>query len=762
MKKPTSAVSALLTTLILSISAIACAGEGTAQNPESEPTTAATAPTESVKQTPPSGEAASLTTTEPNDADATPAPSAEMCQEGDARRHRLNDLAEHVYDGAVSKYLLENASTVGREITPDSEAYAMMLLADGKSYETCVEVPERCLRIQFLKASSQKERDALLAGAASYTYDRALACLQRAGEAYAAERPTPEMEARDLEAKYRERILPRLIGNMMPVAMLADSSFFGTDNGKAHRLATEVWEDCLQTLSNKPVETKRLAERVSEDMTAVLDCVEELHEKIPEWAEPPTAGGSPTPENTETPTAKPEPTPTPAKAPAPSTDPAPTTTPTATDEPPPAPGFPDTEPGKDWTRHTARNRGGGQVFSIMLPPGWEITTTHGIDSFVGEIRGEGILLRFDLGWYSQEPQPERDPQNEYIVLRETIGGNEAKLVLAADPPEERGEDHRAVTAVYFGHLHERNRLVMAGEGLTREQQETAAAIFRSTRIGQPDQETGQNPPDNENPSVTAARKAAARHLTKLLPGNEQRLALVLQEPVRWPDAALGCPQEGMAYAQVKTPGYRITLAHGGGTITVHTDQTGRQAVVPQNCLESPQAAVQPTDDGRTVHAKLAPAGAPCPADSPGAGEAAPLEPPILDGREYQLCSGGQKIGIFRGSHAPPHPSLIPARIAESAVQDVYIQALEKHPVAYRLVAASSRTSGNCTQHAGYELRRIGRSVHVRILHHQTTVPKAQCTKDIQEDRTVVPLGTDFPEGTEHTLQVNGWTGTLNP
>ena len=598
MKKPTGAVSALLTALILSISTLACAGEGTAQNPEPEPATATTPPTESLKRTLPGRQAASLAATEPNDAYATPTPPVEICQEGQARGSRINDLAEHVYDGAVSKYLLENASSIGREIKPDSEAYAMMLLADDEAYETCVEIPERCLRIQFLRTNSQEERDALLAGAASYAYDRALACLQRAGDAYVEDRPTPEMEPGELQAKYRDRLLPCLTGNMMPTAMLVDSSSFGTGNEKAHRIATEVWEACLQTLSNKPVETERLAERVSEDMTAVLDCVEELHARIPEWGENPP----------------PEPTPPPAEAPA-------LTAPT---ELSPSPDTPDTGPAEDWTKHMARNRAGGEVFSIMLPPGWELTTAHGIDSFVGEVRGYGVILRFDLGWYSHEPKPERDPHNEYVVLHENIGGNDAKLVLAANPPADKEKDYRAVTAVYFSHLHENNRFVMAGAGLTRDQQETAAAIFRSIRIGQPNQEAGQNPPGNEHPAATAARKAAAQHLE----GQEQEITLVLQEAVQWPNAALGCSQQGMTYAQVETPGYRITFAHGGGTINVHTDQDGRQAIVPENCLEGPQATIQPTDDGRTVHATLAPAGAPCPADDAGQSPA----PPILDGR----------------------------------------------------------------------------------------------------------------------------------
>ncbi len=41
--------------------------------------------------------------------------------------------------------------------------------------------------------------------------------------------------------------------------------------------------------------------------------------------------------------------------------------------------------------------------------------------------------------------------------------------------------------------------------------------------------------------------------------------------MQWPDAALGCPQPDMIYAAVVTPGYLVTLEHGGARYAVHTD-----------------------------------------------------------------------------------------------------------------------------------------------------------------------------------------------
>ncbi|MDH7485450.1 MAG: hypothetical protein QHJ81_04145 [Anaerolineae bacterium] len=44
------------------------------------------------------------------------------------------------------------------------------------------------------------------------------------------------------------------------------------------------------------------------------------------------------------------------------------------------------------------------------------------------------------------------------------------------------------------------------------------------------------------------------------------------EAVEWPDTSLGCPQPGMMYAQVITPGYRILLRAGGQTYEYHSDR----------------------------------------------------------------------------------------------------------------------------------------------------------------------------------------------
>jgi hypothetical protein len=76
------------------------------------------------------------------------------------------------------------------------------------------------------------------------------------------------------------------------------------------------------------------------------------------------------------------------------------------------------------------------------------------------------------------------------------------------------------------------------------------------------------------PVLRAARRAAARRLG--VP--EERVAIVRAEPVEWPDAALGCPEPGRAYAQVITPGFRLVAREADQLLEVHADAAGRAVV----------------------------------------------------------------------------------------------------------------------------------------------------------------------------------------
>ena len=68
----------------------------------------------------------------------------------------------------------------------------------------------------------------------------------------------------------------------------------------------------------------------------------------------------------------------------------------------------------------------------------------------------------------------------------------------------------------------------------------------------------------------------------------QRLAVSINEiilleatSVVWLDSSLGCPQEGMAYAQVLTPGYLIRLRSGDQEFEYHASR-GTEVVYCEN------------------------------------------------------------------------------------------------------------------------------------------------------------------------------------
>ncbi len=93
------------------------------------------------------------------------------------------------------------------------------------------------------------------------------------------------------------------------------------------------------------------------------------------------------------------------------------------------------------------------------------------------------------------------------------------------------------------------------------------------------------------PSASEAPMTLSAQSIAPLPGSEKPLAAVLadlagqvgtaatgdvtlvsMEATNWSDASLGCPQEGMMYAQVITPGYLMVLEADGQQYTYHTDQ----------------------------------------------------------------------------------------------------------------------------------------------------------------------------------------------
>lgn len=83
-----------------------------------------------------------------------------------------------------------------------------------------------------------------------------------------------------------------------------------------------------------------------------------------------------------------------------------------------------------------------------------------------------------------------------------------------------------------------------------------------------------------------------------------QVTVVSVEFVQWRDSSLGCPQPGMVYAQVITPGYRIVLEAEGILFEYHTAKDrdsaflckSHPAAVPDN-LQFPFPTPTPGDSG---------------------------------------------------------------------------------------------------------------------------------------------------------------------
>jgi hypothetical protein len=92
--------------------------------------------------------------------------------------------------------------------------------------------------------------------------------------------------------------------------------------------------------------------------------------------------------------------------------------------------------------------------------------------------------------------------------------------------------------------------------------------------------------------VQLARADLARRLDLALEG----IRLVSIEAVQWRDASLGCPRPGMLYAQVLTPGYRVTLEAAGQEYAYHTDRGQRVVLCKEESMvrsPTPPVPVQP-------------------------------------------------------------------------------------------------------------------------------------------------------------------------
>ena len=125
-------------------------------------------------------------------------------------------------------------------------------------------------------------------------------------------------------------------------------------------------------------------------------------------------------------------------------------------------------------------------------------------------------------------------------------------------------------------------VLMAAAACGGDDEEKGAAVTATppaTESGAPafPSDTPPAPSDDTVPGEieTAAQKLLAGELNV----DEGGFRLDSAEGVGWSDASLGCPQEGKMYAQVITPGYKLTFDVAGASYAVHTNSDGSHMVV---------------------------------------------------------------------------------------------------------------------------------------------------------------------------------------
>jgi hypothetical protein len=79
----------------------------------------------------------------------------------------------------------------------------------------------------------------------------------------------------------------------------------------------------------------------------------------------------------------------------------------------------------------------------------------------------------------------------------------------------------------------------------------------------------QQPVKPDAEAAALARRTLAAKLSVPI----ERIKVVSVSPTEWRDSSLGCPERGMMYTQVLTPGYKVTLRDDNREHVVHVART---------------------------------------------------------------------------------------------------------------------------------------------------------------------------------------------
>jgi hypothetical protein len=110
--------------------------------------------------------------------------------------------------------------------------------------------------------------------------------------------------------------------------------------------------------------------------------------------------------------------------------------------------------------------------------------------------------------------------------------------------------------------------------------ETVSAVAEPTAEPIPSSDHGEgevSPMPEETVASPNVVSMVIADLAQRLGVAEEEITVKSLKGMQWPDTSLGCPQPGMMYAQVVTPGYRVVLEVDSQVYEAHTDE-GQSAV----------------------------------------------------------------------------------------------------------------------------------------------------------------------------------------
>jgi hypothetical protein len=116
-------------------------------------------------------------------------------------------------------------------------------------------------------------------------------------------------------------------------------------------------------------------------------------------------------------------------------------------------------------------------FSILAPSDWEFHRLPGVDSYVGEFVGDGIVLTFDFGHYSSG-YIKKLKRPAYVLEKKSIGRHTAKIASPQTPGQ-------GITSIYFSKACDHNALYLWGKDLNGTHQQLALQIFETIQFGGP-------------------------------------------------------------------------------------------------------------------------------------------------------------------------------------------------------------------------------------------------------------------------------------